>query len=72
MKKWLLLLVAGFFLSGCGTMVEKVQQSEFWKHDTTYASCDHLIFSWAGYENPDEESLKKTKEQNWWGIPIEK
>lgn len=69
MKKWLLILAMGFFMTGCGSAAER---SEFWEHDAMYATWDHLAFSWTGYQNPDKESLKKTKEQNWWGIPIEK
>jgi uncharacterized protein YceK len=67
MKKLLLLLILGVFLAGCGTAAKR---SEFWEHDTMYKNCDHAKFSIYGYKNPTKETLKKSQEQGWWGIPI--
>lgn len=67
MKKLLLLLILGVFLAGCGTAAKR---SEFWEHDAMYKNCDHLKFSIYGYMNPTKETLKKSQEQGWWGIPI--
>ncbi|MCD6298200.1 MAG: hypothetical protein J7M30_13715 [Deltaproteobacteria bacterium] len=67
MKKLFLLLIAGFFLSGCGTAAER---SEFWKHDTMYKNTDHMLFSWFGYKTPTKETGKKSAEQKWWGEVI--
>ncbi len=66
MKKLCLLVLIGLFLSGCGTAAKR---SEFWEHDTMYKNWDHLKYSWWGYKNPTAESLKKSQEQGWWGIP---
>ena len=68
MKKLFLLVLVGLFFSGCGTAAK---ESEFWKHDTMYKNWDHLKFSLYGYKHPKAETLKKTQEQGWWGIPIE-
>lgn len=67
MKKLLLVLVAGLFLSSCGTAAK---QSELWEHPTMYKGWDHLRFSWCGYKKPTIETLKKSNEEGWWGIPI--
>ena len=66
MKKFILLVLMGLFLLGCGTTVER---SEFWKHDTHYRNWEHLKYSWSGYKHPTPDSIEKTKEQGWWGIP---
>ena len=66
MKKIILVLMVGMFLSGCGTAAER---SEFWKHDTIYKNWDHFKFSTSGYKQPTDESLKDSQEQGWWGIP---
>ena len=69
MKKLLCLMAfIALFLGGCGT---PAQQSEFWKHPTVYKNWDHLKFSTAGYENPEPDVAEKSKEQGWWGIPVE-
>jgi len=67
MKRLLLLLLLGFFLSGCGAAA---RESEFWKHDSVYKNWDHLKYSWWGYENPTKETGKKSLDQGWWGIEI--
>lgn len=66
-RRLMLLLALGLSLAGCGTAAER---SEFWKHDTMYKNWDHMKFSWSGYADPTEETLKKSQEQGWWGIPI--
>ena len=68
MNKLLVLVSMLFLFSGCGTAVER---SEFLKHDSHYANCEHMIYSWTGYKKPTNETLKKSNEQGWWGIPIE-
>ena len=68
MKKGLVLLAVGLFLAGCGA---SAKQSEFWEHPSLYTSWDHMKFSWCGYKNPTAETGKQSKEQGWWGIPIE-
>ena len=68
MKKLFLVLIAGFFLSSCGTAA---QQSEFWKHDTIYKNWDHLKFSWFGYKNPTKETGKTSQAEKWWGEAVE-
>ena len=66
MKKLILVLMVGAFLSGCGTAAER---SEFWKHDSIYKNWDHFKYSVSGYKSPTDETLKASNEQGWWGIP---
>ncbi len=65
-RKAIVLFALGLFLAGCGTAAER---SEFWKHNTMYKNWDHMTYSWGGYKKCDEDTLKKTQEQAWWGIP---
>ena len=67
MKKLFLLALIALFLSGCGATGRK---SEFWQHDSWYATWDHLKYSWGGYKNPTADTAKKSKEQGWWGIDV--
>lgn len=62
------LLLTMCFLYGCGTAAK---QSEFWQHNSMYASWDHMKFSTCGYKNPTTDTLQKSNQQGWWGIPIE-
>ena len=57
-----------FFLVGCGSTA---QRSEFWKHDSVYKDWNHMKFSLFGFENPTDETAKKSKERGWWGITVE-
>ena len=68
MKKLGLALLMGFFLAGCGTAAK---ESEFWDHDTMYKNWEHLRYSWYGYKNPSPETGKESREQAWWGKPME-
>lgn len=68
MKRLGAILLCGFFLVGCGTAA---RQSEFWQHDSMYENWDHTRFSVYGFKHPTTDTLKKSKEQGWWGIPIE-
>jgi hypothetical protein len=67
MKKLFIFLII-LTVSGCCHLAE---QSEFWKHKSIYASGDHAVFSLFGYQNPTVLDVKKTKQQGWWGIPVE-
>jgi hypothetical protein len=67
MKKWILLILMGLFLYGCGA---GAKESGFWQHGTMYKNFDHLKFSWFGYKNPDAEKAKQSQEQDWWGIEV--
>ncbi len=67
MKK-LFILLAVLILSGCGHLAE---QSEFWKHKSVYESWSHMGFSISGYRNPDAQDAKESKQQGWWGIPVD-
>lgn len=68
MKKLFFGLFLLFFLSGCGASVE---QSEFLKHQSHYKNWEHTIYSWSGYLKPTKETGNMSKEQAWWGIPVE-
>ncbi len=67
MKKALLLILMGLFISGCGAAAQK---SEFWQHDTMYKNWDHFRFSVGGYKNPSVDTLEKSQKQGWWGEEI--
>ena len=68
MKKILLILaILGFLISGCAS----IQDSEFAKHSYSFKSEEHMWFSLDGYRNPTDETAKKSKEEGWWGVPIE-
>lgn len=58
-----------FFAIGCAS--QQVQESEFWQHSSMFKTWDHLKFSFSGYENPTSEVAEKSKDQGWWGIPID-
>ncbi len=62
MKKLLLLLVAVMLIAGC--------TSEFYKHNSLFASNSHVAFSWWGYKNVTSEAAKMSASQNWWGKEI--
>ncbi len=68
MYRLFLLLIAGCFISGCGT---GAQLSEFYEHDTLYKNYDHMKYSWCGYKNPTDDSYQKSGNEKWWGIPVE-
>jgi len=65
----LVLLMIVCFAIGCSS--QQVQESEFWDHPSVYKNWDHLKFSTAGYKNPNPDVGQKSKEQGWWGIPID-
>ncbi len=67
MKKLFILLII-LMVSGCGHLAE---QSEFWKHESIYASWGHMGFSVSGHRNPTALDVKETKQDGWWGIPVE-
>jgi uncharacterized protein YceK len=66
MKKFLLIIVALAFISGCASL----EKSEFFKHNTQYADGDHLLFSWFGYKHASVNDAKKSQAENWWGEPV--
>lgn len=67
MKKLLLIVMACFFIAGCG---QAARQSEFWDHSSMYQTWSHMSFSWCGYKKPTAEAARKSQDQKWWGIPI--
>jgi hypothetical protein len=66
MKRSVLLILAIFMLAGCSSF----SRSEFLQHESMYKNWDHMKFSWFGYRNPSEEDVKKSIEQEWWGIDV--
>jgi uncharacterized protein YxeA len=62
MKKLLLLLVAVMLIAGC--------TSEFYKHNSLFASNSHVSYSWWGYKNTTPEAAKMSAGENWWGKEI--
>lgn len=67
MRKVFLMGLTLLFLSGCGTAAK---ESEFWKHDTMYKDWSHFKYSISGYKNPTAETMKESKAEDWWGIPV--
>lgn len=68
MKKILLIAMLFLFLSGCG---QAVRESGFYSHDTHYKDWDHLWFSWHGYKDMTAKDAKESKDDMWWGLPVE-
>lgn len=66
MKKLLLILILVSFLFGCASL----RESEFYSHDTQWASRSHMEFSIWGYNNPTDDTLKKSTTEGWWGVPF--
>lgn len=66
MKRLLFLLMVAAFLSGCASL----RESEFWKHDTMFASGAHMSYSLWGYKNPSDKWQKLSEEQGWWGVKV--
>ena len=68
MKKLVVMLLVGLFLTGC---VEVARESGFWENDSMYKNWDHMKFSISGYKNPSKAYAEKSAVQNWWGNVIE-
>ena len=67
MRKFFILIIV-LIMAGCGHLGA---QSEFWKHKYIYASGGHAVFSIFSWRHPDLEDVKDTKQDGWWGIPVE-
>jgi hypothetical protein len=67
MKRLVIAGLLALFLAGCG---HSAVSSEYYQHDSMYRNWDHLKFSWFGHKNPTAEDLKKSIEQQWWGIEV--
>ena len=67
MKRLVICFIAVLFLAGCG---QTIRQSEFLQHDKMYKNWDHMKFSWFGHNNPTEDVVQKSIEQEWWGFEI--
>ena len=68
MKRWLVVIMAVLFLAGCGAAA---RESGYYEHKTHFQSWEHLKFSLWGYKDVNPVEVKKTKEEGWWGIPVE-
>ena len=68
MRRFLLVLLLGLFIYGCGA---SAKESGFWQHDSMYQNNEHMYFSWSGYKSPTEETGKLSDQEKWWGLPIE-
>ena len=68
MKRLFVVMMTALFLSGCGAAA---RESGYYEHNTLYRSWDHLKFSMCGYKIVHQKEVQQSKEQDWWGIPIE-
>jgi len=66
MKKLLLFVIVSMFLFGCASL----KDSEYMKHDTLYASTEHMSYSIWGYKSPDAKWQNLSDKQDWWGTEI--
>ncbi|MEN6465035.1 MAG: hypothetical protein ABFD62_07640 [Syntrophaceae bacterium] len=66
MKRLMLILVAVAFFAGCAA----AERSEFFQHDTMYRDGDHLWYSWHKYKTTDNNDMKKSQAENWWGETV--
>jgi hypothetical protein len=62
MKKLIVLIILIFALCACS--------SEFYKHDTLYATNSHWAYSWWGHKDTDANDAALSQEENWWGEEI--
>jgi uncharacterized lipoprotein YajG len=69
MKRLLVVMMAVFFLSGCGAAA---RESGFYEHNTLYKNWEHLKFSVYGYDKVDQKEAQMSKEQSWWGLTVER
>jgi hypothetical protein len=68
MKRLFVVMMAMFFLAGCGAAA---RESGFYEHSSLYQSWSHLKFSNWGYKSVDQQEVEKSKAQSWWGITVE-
>ena len=67
MKKLIVLMITMLMLSGCSHMAK---QSEFWQHETVWASWDHARFSAYKYKCPVLEDHNLSQIEGWWGVEV--
>ena len=67
MKRLFFVLLGIVILSGCGAAA---RESGFYEHKTMYDSWEHLKFSVSGYKQVDQKEAQLSKEQDWWGVPV--
>jgi hypothetical protein len=67
MKRLFFVLLGIIFLYGCGAAA---RESGFYQHNTMYRDFDHLKFSIYGYKQVDQKEARLSREQDWWGIPV--
>ena len=68
MKRLFLVLLGVMFLSGCGAAA---RESGFYEHNTMYRDWEHFKFSAWGYKQVDQKEAQLSKEEDWWGTPVE-
>jgi len=68
MKGLFVVQLGVMFLSGCGATA---RESGSYEHNTMYRNWDHLKFSVNGYKQIDQKDAQLSKEQDWWGKPVE-
>ena len=69
MKKLVVLLCMVLFLVSCGQS-SLISRSEYLQHDTMYKNWDHMKFSLFGQDEATDQDVKKSIEQQWWGIEV--
>jgi hypothetical protein len=69
MKQLFVVMMTALFLSGCGAVA---RESGYYEHKTLYKNWDHMKFSVCGYNSVDQKEVQMSKEQDWWGLTVER
>ena len=69
MKRLFVVMMTALFLSGCGAAA---RESGYFEHNTLYKNWEHLRFSMCGFKGVDQKEAMQSKEQDWWGLTVER
>ncbi|MBU0574882.1 MAG: hypothetical protein KJ704_01380 [Proteobacteria bacterium] len=69
MKRLFVVMMTALFLSGCGAAA---RESGYFEHDTLYKNWEHMKFSVSGCNKVDQKEAMLSKEQDWWGLTVER
>ena len=69
MKRLFVVMMTALFLSGCGAAA---RESGYFEHNTLYKNWEHFKFSTFGCNRVDQKEAMLSKEQDWWGLTVER